>query len=122
MSQMFEAPKQEHDKYTDAQLEQMVPEYMKLMDAQDEEGGVVYLKDQFHERPVDILRFAGLVAVLIDDRKKDKSPEVQEDANTGIAECGGAGQAHGEVAGSDDKVESALPAGDNSGADGGSNS
>jgi hypothetical protein len=68
---MFEAPKQEHTKYTNAELDQMVPEYMVSMDAQDEEGGVEYLKEKFHERPVDILVFAGKIATLLDDRKKD---------------------------------------------------
>jgi hypothetical protein len=39
---MLEAPKQTVESYTQEQLEQMVPEYMAIMDAQDEEGSQVW--------------------------------------------------------------------------------
>lgn len=99
---MLEAPKQTHTKYTNAQLEQMVPEYMVFMDARDEEGGVEYLKDTFHERPVDILVFAGMIATLLDDRKQDPTYGEKED------------DVEGTDAGQDDTVEPEAPAGDTS--------
>jgi hypothetical protein len=102
---MFEAPKQEHTKYTTAELTKMVPCYMVSMDAQDEEAGVEYLKEKFHERPVDILVFAGMIATLLDDRKKDPTYGEQEHV------------VKGTDAGQDDTVEPAVPAGGNSGAD-----
>lgn len=119
---MFEAPKQDVAYYTDEQLEQMVPEYMAFMDKQDEEGAVVYLKDTFNERPVDILRFAGMVAMLIDERKKDQTPEVAQDADDGKSNDKRASESKEPVAGPDDTVEPALPTGSDSGSDVGSDS
>jgi len=95
--------------YAQEELDKMLPEYMAILDAGDEEGGLQYLKDQFTNRKPDILTFAGMVARLCEERAKDNAPEVAQemtdDVNTGITDDTGAGEAEAPVAGQDDTVE-----------------
>ena len=90
--------------YTQDELEKMLPEYMALLDAEDEENALNFLKEKFTNRQVDMLKFAGLVATVIEERHKDKSSEASH-ASERESKSGGTGGDKGEDTGSDDNLE-----------------